>query len=146
MIVYKLLCSHGHEFEAWFRNGDAFSEQAGAGAVSCPVCGDTKVRKALMAPAIHPSSKASANAPPPPSVEPEENHRASVLQALREIRRQIETGCSYVGENFAEEARKIHYGEVRARGIYGESTPEERQALTEEGVEFGSIPWIPLEN
>lgn len=149
MIVYSLLCANAHEFEAWFRNSAAFDEQAAAGAIACPMCGDTHIRKALMAPAIRPSSKAAAKpieearATPTPE---EADQQAAALQLLREMRRKIEADCDYVGENFAEEARKIHYGEVEAHGIYGESSDADREALAEEGIEVGRIPWVPLEN
>ena len=149
MIVYSLLCAEAHEFEAWFRNSAAFDEQAAAGAIACPMCGDTHIRKALMAPAIRPSSKAAAKpieeaiAAPTPQ---EADQQAAAMQLLREMRRKIEADCDYVGDNFAEEARKIHYGEVEAHGIYGESTDADREALAEEGIEVGRIPWVPLEN
>lgn len=149
MIVYSLLCAEAHEFEAWFRNSAAFDEQAAAGAIACPMCGDTHIRKALMAPAIRPSSKAAAKpieeaiAAPTPQ---EADQQAAALQLLREMRRKIESDCDYVGDNFAEEARKIHYGEVEAHGIYGESTDADREALAEEGIEVGRIPWVPLGN
>ena len=149
MIVYSLLCAEAHEFEAWFRNSDAFDEQAATGAVACPVCGNTQIRKALMAPAIRPSSKATtkpieeAIAAPTPQ---EADQQAAALQLLREMRRKIEADCDYVGNNFAEEARKIHYGEVEAHGIYGESSEADREALAEEGIEVGQIPWVPLGN
>ena len=149
MIVYSLLCADAHEFEAWFRNSAAFDEQAAAGAIACPMCGDTHIRKALMAPAIRPSSKAAAKpieeaiAAPTPQ---EADQQAAAMQLLREMRRKIESDCDYVGDNFAEEARKIHYGEVEAHGIYGESTDADREALAEEGIEVGRIPWVPLEN
>ena len=61
---------------------------------------------------------------------------------LVELRRQVETNCDYVGERFAEEARKIHYGEVDPHGIYGEATAEESHELAEEGITFGRIPWF----
>lgn len=149
MIVYSLLCAEAHEFEAWFRNSAAFDEQAAAGAIACPMCGDTHIRKALMAPAIRPSSKAAAKpieeaiAAPTPQ---EADQQAAALQLLREMRRKIEADCDYVGDNFAEEARKIHYGEVEAHGIYGESSEADREALAEEGIEVGQIPWVPLGN
>jgi len=149
MIVYSLLCAEAHEFEAWFRNSAAFDEQAAAGAIACPICGDTHIRKALMAPAIRPSSKAAvkpveeAIAAPTPQ---EADQQAAAMQLLREMRRKIESDCDYVGDNFAEEARKIHYGEVEAHGIYGESTDADREALAEEGIEVGRIPWVPLGN
>jgi hypothetical protein len=149
MIVYSLLCAEAHEFEAWFRNSAAFDEQAAAGAIACPMCGDTHIRKALMAPAIRPSSKAAAKpieeaiAAPTPQ---EADQQAAAMQLLREMRRKIESDCDYVGDNFAEEARKIHYGEVEAHGIYGESSEADREALAEEGIEVGRIPWVPLGN
>ncbi len=149
MIVYSLLCSSEHRFEAWFRNSTAFDEQAAGGDIACPVCGDTHIRKALMAPAIRPSSKAAimptAEAVAAPTAE-EADQQAAVMQALREMRRKIEADCDYVGDNFAEEARKIHYGEVEAHGIYGESTDADREALAEEGIDVGRIPWVPLGN
>ncbi len=149
MIMYSLLCSAEHGFDAWFRNSAAFDAQAAGGAIACPVCGDTRIRKALMAPAIRPSSKAAvtptAEAIAAPTAE-ETDHQAVAMQALREMRRKIEADCDYVGDNFAEEARKIHYGEVEAHGIYGESSEADREALAEEGIEVGRIPWVPLGN
>jgi hypothetical protein len=132
MIRFALRCASGHEFEAWFRNGDGFEAQQQAGEIACPECGDSNVEKALMAPNIGRSHKNR------PSLSP-----AQMRAALVELRRQVETNCDYVGARFAEEARKIHYGEVDPRGIYGEATAEESKELTEEGISFGNIPWIP---
>ena len=132
MIRFTLRCIAEHEFEGWFRNGDAFETQQKAGEIACPNCGDTRIEKALMTPNIGRSRKNV------PALSP-----TQMRAALLELRRQVETNCDYVGERFAEEARKIHYGEVDAHGIYGEATTEESRELTEEGITFGRIPWIP---
>jgi hypothetical protein len=133
MILFTLRCANKHEFEAWFRDGDSFEAQQAAVEISCPVCGDSSVDKAVMAPRLTKSRDA------PPSI-------ASIVEmrkALVEIRRQIETHCDYVGPRFAEEARRIHYGETDAHGIYGEATESESRELADEGIKFGQIPWIP---
>ena len=132
MILFTLRCSSGHEFEAWFRDGAGFEAQQQAGEIACPDCRDTQVEKALMAPNIGRSHKNV------PALSP-----AQMRAALLELKRQVETNCDYVGERFAEEARKIHYGEVDPHGIYGEATPEESRELNDEGISFGRIPWVP---
>lgn len=135
MIVFDLRCDKGHVFEAWFPDSKTFERQAKKGQVTCPVCGDTKVAKALMAPNISTGRKKDA--------EKEKAQAAKVMQALSEVRRQVEENCDYVGPEFAEEARKIHYGETEERGIYGEATKEESKELADEGIEVGVIPWVP---
>ena len=131
MIRFTLRCNEEHEFEGWFRNSEAFEAQQQAGEIACPTCGDSRVEKALMAPNIGRSHKNV------PALSP-----AQMRAMLVELRRQVETKCDYVGERFAEEARKIHYREVDPHAIYGEATPEESRELAEEGVEFGRIPWV----
>jgi hypothetical protein len=131
MIRFALRCASGHEFEAWFRNGEGYETQQTAGEIACPECGDTHVEKALMAPSIGRSREAG------PPVSP-----AQMRQMLAQMRKQVEQNCDYVGPQFAEEARKIHYGEVDPRGIYGEATDTESKELAEEGIEFGRIPWV----
>jgi hypothetical protein len=131
MILFTLRCPHGHEFEAWFRDGDGFEAQQKAGEITCPECGDTAVEKAVMAPRLARSREVPAISP------------AQFRAALVEMRRQIETNCDYVGNRFAEEARRIHYGEIDPHGIYGEASPEESQELSDEGISFGRIPWLP---
>src|SRR5215471_15837548 len=132
MILFTLRCAAGHEFDGWFRDGDTFGAQQKAGEVGCPDCGSTEVEKAVMAPNI------ARSRPKGPPMTP-----AQMRAALVELRRQVETNCDYVGERFAEEARKIHYGEVDPHGIYGEATKEESHELSEEGISFGRIPWVP---
>jgi hypothetical protein len=138
MIVYDIKCSHDHVFEAWFKDSETFDEQVEAGGVSCPVCGVTDVEKALMAPRLNKGkSDQRANA---------REHMGRYVAAIHEMRRQVEKNCDYVGDKFAEEARKIHYGEAESRGIYGEATNDEASSLVEEGVEFHKIPWAPRED
>ena len=132
MILFTLRCAAGHEFDAWFRDSDGFEAQQQAGEIACPDCGDAQVEKAVMAPRIGRSRSAT------PPMSP-----AQMRAALVELRRQVETNCDYVGERFAEEARRIHYREVDPHGIYGEASADESKELAEEGISFGRIPWIP---
>jgi hypothetical protein len=127
-----LKCAAGHEFEAWFRDGATYERQAARGLVTCPECGDTGIEKAPMAPRL---GRAAAGAPPP---SPEQLRRM-----LQQVRRQVEQNCEYVGDRFAAEARRIHQGEAKARGIYGEATEAESRSLADEGIEVARIPWVP---
>jgi hypothetical protein len=146
MIVYDLKCAQGHGFEAWFRDSAACDRQLAAGEVACPACGSAEVAKAPMAPNLA-RRKGRAPAAPEPAADQAATRQAGELRkGLRELRRQVEANCDYVGERFPEEARRIHYGECDPRGIYGESTPEEAEALEDEGVKVGRIPWLPPEN
>ena len=136
MILYDIRCSHDHVFEGWFKDGASYDEQAEAGAVVCPVCGDTDVSKAPMAPRIasgRGEGKEGGVVAMP----------AEVREALVKLRGEVESKCDYVGEEFPEEARKIHYGETGKRDIYGEATDDEAKELTEEGIKVGKIPWLP---
>jgi hypothetical protein len=135
MILFKLRCAAGHEFEGWFRDGAAYERQASRGLIACPECGDTEVEKAPMAPRLARASGSAEKAAPP---SPEQ-----LRQALRQLRRHVESSCDYVGERFAEEARRIHKGESEARGIYGEASDADADALRDDGIEVARIPWIP---
>jgi hypothetical protein len=134
MISFNLTCKDDHVFQAWFKDGKAFERQRSKREVICPVCGDTKIDKAPMAPRLLKSR----------GDKPERAAQAAqaATQALRELRSHVEKTCDNVGDKFAEEARKIHYGEADARSIYGDATDEEAKDLAEEGVPFGRIPWI----
>ncbi len=140
MIKYNLKCEHDHVFEAWFKNSNAYDEQCAKGIISCAICGSSSVEKAPMAPSVPRKGSARSGKADPTE---EANQMAVAVNALREMRKTVEDNCDYVGEKFAEEARKIHYGEVEERGIYGEATAEERSELEEEGVELATIPWVP---
>lgn len=134
MISFTLRCSKDHEFEGWFQNSAAFDEQVQKKKIACPICGTRKVEKALSAPMVA-SSKARDAAKT-------EVAHAKAKQMLAMMRKEVKETCDYVGTEFAEEARKIHYGETEARGIYGETSLEEAQELVEEGIEVNAIPWM----
>ncbi|GAB5470071.1 MAG: DUF1178 family protein [Rhodospirillales bacterium] len=134
MIKYDVKCDQGHVFEGWFPNSDGFEAQRAQGEVACPVCGSQSVEKAVMAPRLPAKGNAKAQ------------RMAEIRRELQDLRQTVETNCDYVGPRFAEEARKIHYGETEARGIYGETTKDDAKALSEEGVTFAQVPWIPKEN
>jgi len=147
MIHYQLRCSADHAFDGWFRDSAAFDTQAERGLVSCPACGDTAVNRALMAPRI---SKGAAVVDPSGTPQtgpmPEKTGVAvpdHVRAMLQRLRADVERNCDYVGPGFAEEARRIHRGESDKRSIYGESTPEQAEALADEGIEVARIPWVP---
>ncbi len=138
MILFQLKCDHDHEFEGWFRDSAAYEEQSSGGELCCPICGSDKVGKALMAPRLRTSRQKETAA--------ENRQKAAIAEAthkaLSELRRQVETNCENVGVGFAEEARKIHYGETEKRGIYGEATLKEATELVEEGIDVQALPWI----
>jgi hypothetical protein len=169
MIVFDLKCRNGHVFEAWFNSASSFGRLQRAGHVACAVCGSSKIEKALNAPNIAPSKRkaATATAPAvaetapaaaekqgPPAVktpalggsgryanDPQAAKVGELMRQLAELRVQIEKNCDYVGPDFAEEARKMHYGEAPKRNIYGEASDDEAKQLHDEGVEFSRIPW-----
>lgn len=148
MILYSLVCEQGHEFEAWFQDSAAYDKQAAAGTVTCPQCGTVKVTKAVMAPRIgRRSGGAEEEAPSSSPADAPLRHAsardAKLAQMLRALREHVERNYDYVGPRFAEEARRIHYGETESRDIYGETTPQEARALTEEGIPIAPLPPLP---
>lgn len=156
MILYQFNCDRQHSFEAWFKDGATADRQLKRKTLECPTCGSVKVAKALMAPrigkkgghAIAPIEAPAAAAPAPAAMPAPEAAKAAMIpaemrKALLEIRRQVESNCDYVGDKFADEARKIHEGESEARGIYGEATDAEHEELVEDGIEVSRIPWVP---
>jgi hypothetical protein len=144
MIVFDLRCHKDHVFEAWFASSEAFDEQSKAGAVACPLCGSAKVAKALMAPAVAGTRKSDEPTPRAEGAEGSEPaQQTTYFNALKELRAHVENTCDYVGPNFAEEARKMHYGEAEKRNIYGEATERQAKSLREEGVDCHQIPWLP---
>jgi hypothetical protein len=162
MIRYALNCDKGHEFESWFQNSAAYDKQKKRSLVNCPLCGSTKVEKAIMAPRL---ANAEAADPRPSPTPPNPTQMASpqpapmpptkgpvampaplereLRQKLKELRDHITKNASYVGPRFPEEARKIHYGETEHRSIYGEASPDEAKELHEEGNEFHPLPILP---
>ena len=154
MILYELNCDRQHSFEAWFKDGATCDRQLKRKTVECPSCGSVKVAKALMAPRVGKKGNGREIAPIEPPSAPSAPapaalaNKAAVMpaelrQALLEVRKQIESNCDYVGDKFADEARKIHEGESEVRGIYGEATEAEHDELLEDGIEVTRVPWVP---
>jgi hypothetical protein len=195
MILFDLICTQGHGFEAWFRDSASFERLAAVGEIQCAVCGDTAVRKALMAPNISttrartdessreagprggdvdgdlvPSSDRDASAGTPAnsgtgSIAVQDNRAtfgrpplsgsqglpvpekiAEAMQILRKVQTHIEKTFDHVGDRFAEEARKMHYGETEKRSIYGQATQDEAEELADEGIDVNRMPWLTPRN
>ena len=156
MIRYNLRCERGHAFESWFQSSSAYESQEKRKLVNCPVCGSAKVERAIMAPQIV-SKKGRASAEPVAAAPAEAAAPASApastpllmaqereLRAkLKELREHIVKNADNVGERFPNEARKMHYGDIEHRPIYGEASPDEARALIEEGVEVTPLPVLP---
>ena len=134
MIRYALTCEHGHAFEGWFSNSADYDGQVERGILECPLCGSRGVDKQIMAPKVS-GTKAQRNAP---AVEPKAQEM--MMEALGQVRRYVEDNFDDVGDAFAKEARAIHEGESEDRGIYGQATPTEVQALTEDGIRVAPLP------
>ena len=160
MILYTLICDNKHSFESWFANSAAYDKQVARGLVSCPVCNSGKVEKAIMAPSLGRTGKRTAvpAAAPEPDTTPAEapaEIKAPVAMMspqerefrtkLKELRNHLTKNADYVGGQFPEEARKMHYGETEHRSIYGEASPDDAKALHEEGIEFHPLPVLPDE-
>ena len=152
MIRYNLRCERGHAFESWFQSSQAYETQEKRKLVNCPSCGSAKVERAIMAPQIV-SKKAKDSAAPSPAPSTEVTAPASTplmmaqereLRAkIKELRDHIVKNADNVGERFPNEARKMHYGDIEHRPIYGEASPEEARSLIDEGVEVSPLPVLP---
>jgi hypothetical protein len=130
MIKYQLRCALRHEFDGWFRDSGDFDEQSADGLLACPVCGSGEVEKAIMAPSVATG----------PSADRREEMRRTMAEAAARAREYVGKHFDYVGDRFPEEARKIHYGEKKAQGIYGEASAKEVSDLVEEGVPVAPLP------
>jgi hypothetical protein len=157
VIRYALACDRGHTFESWFANSSAYDKQVKRGLVTCPACGSAKIEKAIMAPQLartdrespHPvPAEAAAAAPaaedktPVAMMSPQEHEFRAKLKELRD---HLVKNADNVGPKFPDEARKMHYGEIEHRSIYGEASPDDAKALHEEGIEFHPLPVLPDE-
>ncbi|MGX9426713.1 MULTISPECIES: DUF1178 family protein [Bradyrhizobium] len=152
MIRYNLRCERGHAFESWFQNSSAYDSQVRRKLVACPTCGSSKVEKAIMAPQIV-GKKGRETAAPAPAEQaapaPAESTPLMMAQErelrakLKELRDHIVKNADNVGDRFPNEARKMHYGDIEHRPIYGEASPEEARSLIEEGVEVSPLPVLP---
>ena len=157
MIRYSLVCEHRHEFESWFADSAVFEKQAKRKLVVCPQCGSSKVEKAIMAPRLATSKqRMMPEEKPAPTMNAApitDNAPVAMLSPqerelrgkLKELREHLTKNADNVGAKFPEEARKMHYGEIEHRSIYGEASPEEAKRLAEEGIEFHPLPILPDE-
>jgi hypothetical protein len=160
MIRYALACKNGHTFESWFQSSAAYDKQVKRSLVTCPVCNSAKIEKTIMAPRLagtkkHGDAAVAAPAPELPSPVPMPETPAPVAMVspqehelrkkLKEIREHLTKNADYVGRKFPEEARKMHYGEIEHRSIYGEASPDQAKELHEEGIEFHPLPVLPDE-
>ena len=153
MIRYALVCEHRHEFEAWFNSSADYDKL-----VACPACASTKVDKAIMAPAISgarkrkpapsPALEANVASAPQPGNAPVAmlSPQETELRAkLKELRDHLTKNADNVGKKFSEEARKMHYGEIEHRSIYGEASADDAKKMLDEGIEFHPLPILPDE-
>ena len=162
MIKYALACERRHTFESWFADSSTYDKQAKRGLVSCPLCGSSKVEKAIMAPRLARSDKtidvpapAPAPAAPPagPVPAPQSAEPVAMISPqerelrskLKELRDHLVKNAENVGRKFPDEARKMHYGEIEHRSIFGEASPQEAKELHEEGIEVHPLPVLPDE-
>jgi hypothetical protein len=161
MIRYALTCDKGHEFESWFQNSATYDTQVKRRLVTCPVCDSTKIEKTIMAPRVSGAKKRDEAPAPLPSTEPPPSPAAAAetpapfamvspqerefRKKLKELREHLTRNADYVGQKFPEEARKMHYGEIEHRSIYGEASPDQAKELHEEGIEFHPLPVLPDE-
>jgi hypothetical protein len=162
MIRYSLACGRKHDFEAWFKNSADYDKQKKRGLVTCPACGSDKVEKAIMAPQLGRGSRkderapdvAPPEAPAPETPAPAENKTPVAMISpqerefrakLKELRDHLTKNAENVGGRFPEKARKMHYGEIEHRSIYGEASPQDAKELHDEGIEFHPLPVLPEE-
>ena len=165
MIRYSLVCDQGHGFESWFADSAAYDKQAKRNQVACPHCGSAKVEKAIMAPRLASSKKGQSSvieapieAPPPdgaPALAPAPAAAApapvamispqerEIRAKLKELRDHLTKNADNVGAKFPEQARKMHYGEIEHRSIYGEATPKDAKEMLDEGIELHPLPVLP---
>jgi hypothetical protein len=152
MIRYNLHCERGHAFESWFQSSSAYDAQVKRKLVNCPTCGSAKVEKAIMAPQVARKDKSRAASPvEAPSTEVSTVPSTPLMMAqerelrakLKELRDHVVKNADNVGERFPNEARKMHYGDIEHRPIYGEASPDEARSLIDEGIEVAPLPVLP---
>ena len=154
MIRYTLRCEKDHAFESWFQSSSAYDSQVKRKLVTCPACGSAKVDKAIMAPRIvgkKGRDRAAQPAPAPASTEAPAIESTSLMMAqerelrakLKELRDHLTKNADNVGKKFPEEARKMHYGDIEHRSIYGEASTEDAKKMLDEGIEFHPLPTLP---
>ena len=142
MILFDLNCENGHHFEAWFPSSEKYEEQLKKKLVICPHCESNKVKKSLMAPNINLANSEKKSK----STEKQKLEKSKIEKQISKFKKFIEKNTDNVGKNFAEEARKIYYGEKKSRPIRGETSDNEAKELAEEGIPFSKLPWTSKED
>lgn len=151
MIRYDLKCGVGHTFDSWFQSAAAFDKLSAAGMIACAICGDSHVEKALMSPRVTTSDRTAPRSPDQPAAPQADTAAApapaptadETAAALRAVRETVEKNATYVGEDFATEARAQHDGDAPERPIYGEAKIDEARKLVKDGVPVAPLPFIP---
>jgi hypothetical protein len=152
MIRYSLRCERAHPFESWFQSSSAYDSQVKRKLVTCPACGSDKIEKAIMAPQIASKKRRNEIAVQPPAAQEAAAPGSTPLMMaqerelrakLKELRDHVVKNADNVGERFPTEARKMHYGDIEHRPIYGQASPEEARSLIDEGVEVSPLPVLP---
>ena len=143
MIRYDLVCADGHSFDSWFRDSKAYEALVKAGQISCTVCGSAEIEKELMAPGVPSRHNKYEPTNQQMVAGPQNAQQRELMDAVRKLRKEVSDNADYVGEQFPEEARKMHYGESEARGIYGEASMDEAKDLLDEGIKVAPLPKLP---
>ena len=133
MIKYSLNCKSGHNFESWFASSKEYERLKKKKLLSCPDCNSKIIKKSIMSPNLSNKSNKEIKI---------KNFQKKLKNKLIELRNYVQKNCKYVGDNFTQEARSIHYDKKKSQGIYGKATPEETAELAEEGIEVSTIPWV----
>jgi len=137
MIRFALHCDQAHEFDVWFRSNNDYEIQYKKQLINCPICGSTAIEKTLMAPSVSTTRKCEQ------VVTGDEQAKTRIRKQLQQLAKSVRENADYVGEQFAEEARKIHFGEVNPRTIYGEANKQEIASLLQDGIDVLPLPALP---
>ena len=135
MIKYKLQCKNLHQFESWFRTSDDYEKLSNEKMLSCEICGSKSISKSLMSPSV--SSKEKKKIKETLDTVPSKKQKL-----IKQLKKEVEKNCEYVGDNFEKEARAIHYGDSPERSIYGKTTIKEAKSLYEDGIPVTPLPWV----
>ena len=135
MIKYTLKCNNLHQFESWFRTSDDYEKLHNEKMLSCAICGSKSISKSLMSPSV--SSKEKKRTKETLDTVPSKEQKL-----IKQLKKEVEKNCEYVGDNFEKEARAIHYGDSPERSIYGKTTIKEAKSLYEDGIPVTPLPWV----
>ena len=140
MIKYHLKCHNEHEFESWFSNSKEYDKLKKKGLLECIYCSSKKINKSIMAPTILNSKEKDKQ------IEITNQDFNDTKKKLSNLRKYIEKNFDYVGKDFSKKVRQVYYDKKSQKGIYGTTTPKQRDELAEEGIDLFSIPWINKDN